>query len=113
MVLLVERKRKKVCLTVFWQGLRGKREEHMQEKKVYLDHNATTPLHPEVKKAMQDAFEMFGNPSSLHSFGRKARSFVEESREVVASFINASAEEIIFVGSGSEGNNTVLSQIET
>lgn len=78
-------------------------------RRIYLDHNATTPLHPEVKKIMKQAMEVFGNPSSLHAFGREARKLVEEARGEVASFINATPEEIIFVGSGSEANNTALS----
>jgi cysteine desulfurase len=81
----------------------------MSKKNIYLDHNATTPLHPEVRSTMIDAMEIFGNPSSLHSFGRMARNEVEKGRKKVASFIGASPEEIIFVGSGSEANNTVLS----
>jgi len=83
----------------------------MAEKLVYMDNNATTPLHPEVKETMIDAMELFGNPSSLHSFGRRARQFVEEARERVASFIGASPEELMFVGSGSEANNTVLNAL--
>lgn len=79
-----------------------------EKRKVYLDHNATTPLHPEVKKALVTALEVFGNPSSLHQFGRQARALVEASRETVASFIGAYPEEIVFVGSGSEANNTVI-----
>ncbi|MDD5729922.1 MAG: aminotransferase class V-fold PLP-dependent enzyme, partial [Candidatus Omnitrophica bacterium] len=75
-------------------------------RKVYLDHNATTPLHPEVKEAMIQAMEAFGNPSSLHQFGRQARKLVEDMRESAASFINASTDEIIFMGSGTEANNT-------
>lgn len=81
----------------------------MRKKRIYLDHNATTPLHPEVKKAMIEVMEEFGNPSSMHSFGRKARQYIEEARNQVASLINASSNEIVFVGSGSEANNTVLS----
>lgn len=77
-------------------------------KKVYFDHNATTPLHPEVKKALVQAMEVFGNPSSLHQYGRQARKLVEDTREKIASFIHASPEEIIFMGSGSEANNTVI-----
>lgn len=76
--------------------------------KVYLDHNATTPIHPQVRKAMNTAMDAFGNPSSLHQFGRQARKLVEDARETVASFIGAGPEEIIFVGSGSEANNTVI-----
>ena len=77
--------------------------------KVYFDHNATTPLHPEVKREMIAAMEMFGNPSSMHSWGREARANVEDARRKVACFIGADEREIIFVGSGSEANNTVLS----
>lgn len=81
----------------------------MSEKRVYLDHNATTPLHPEVKKTMTEALELFGNPSSMHSFGREARQQIEQARQRIAAFIGADPEEIFFVGSGSEANNTVLS----
>ena len=81
----------------------------MAERQVYMDHNATTPIHPEVIRAMSEAMEVFGNPSSLHSFGRLAKQLVEESRIKVASFIGANPDEIVFVGSGSEANNTVLS----
>ena len=81
----------------------------MAKRQVYLDNNATTPLHPQVKAAMQEVMDIFGNPSSLHAFGRQARKLVEEARERVASFIGAVPEEIVFTGSGSEANNTVLS----
>ncbi|MGE5307874.1 MAG: cysteine desulfurase family protein [Deltaproteobacteria bacterium] len=80
----------------------------MAKRRVYLDNNATTPLHPEVKKAMVAAMEHYGNPSSLHEFGRHSRAMIEHSRETIASFIGAFPEEIIFVGSGSEANNTVF-----
>jgi cysteine desulfurase len=83
----------------------------MSLKEIYMDNNATTPIHPEVKKAMIDTMHLFGNPSSLHAFGRQARHIVEEAREKVASFIGASPEEIMFAGSGSEANNTVLSAV--
>lgn len=81
----------------------------MAKRQIYMDHNATTPLHPEVKKIMTKTMDVFGNPSSLHGFGRRAKQLVEETREKVASFIGASPDEIIFTGSGSEANNTVLS----
>lgn len=83
----------------------------MSEKRIYLDHNATTPIHPEVKKTLIEAMDAFGNPSSMHGFGREARALVENSRETVASFIGAKPEEIIFAGSGSEANNTVLNTL--
>lgn len=78
-------------------------------RKVYMDNNATTPLHPEVKKEMIKAMDAYGNPSSMHQFGREARTMMSEAREEIASFIGSSPEEIIFTGSGSEANNTVLS----
>jgi cysteine desulfurase len=79
----------------------------------YLDHNATTPLHPEVKKAMQKALSIYGNPSSLYDLGREARTLVEEARGEVAAFIGAKEDEIIFTGSGTEANNTVLSLVQS
>jgi len=85
------------------------RGKAMSKKQIYLDNNATTPIHPEVKKAMIEAMEIFGNPSSMHSFGRRARKYVEQSRRKIATLIGASPDEIVFVGSGSEANNTVLS----
>ncbi len=81
----------------------------MAVRNVYMDNNATTPLHPEVRKAMTEAMEVFGNPSSLHEYGRGARKLVESARTQVASFIGANPDELVFVGSGSEANNTVLS----
>jgi cysteine desulfurase len=83
----------------------------MQPRNVYLDNNATTPLHPEVKNILIEAMENYGNPSSLHQFGRESRDKVESARERIASFIGAEPDEIIFVGSGSEANNTVLSSL--
>jgi cysteine desulfurase len=83
----------------------------MPERIIYMDNNATTPVHPEVKKAMNDAIGAFGNPSSLHGPGREARQLVEAAREKVASFIGASPEEVMFVGSGSEANNTILNAL--
>jgi len=78
-------------------------------KNIYLDNNATTPLHPEVKKIMTSMLDEYGNPSSMHTFGRQARQMIEDARGHVAALINASPDEIVFVGSGSEANNTVLS----
>ena len=80
----------------------------MSTKRVYMDNNATTPLHPEVKKTLIECFDLYGNPSSMHSFGREAHERVENSRRLVADFLGASPEEIIFTGGGSESNNTVL-----
>jgi cysteine desulfurase len=62
-----------------------------------------------VKEALVEAMELYGNPSSLHSFGRPVREQVERARTQVAEFVGASPDDVIFVGSGSEANNTVLS----
>lgn len=75
---------------------------------IYLDNNATTPLHPEVKKKIINFLDEYGNPSSAHSFGRKVRFYIEEARKEVATFLNCDPEEIIFTASGSEANNTIL-----
>ncbi|MFP4548243.1 MAG: cysteine desulfurase family protein [Fidelibacterota bacterium] len=81
----------------------------MSSKRIYLDHNATTPLHPEVKKYMIEKMDLFGNPSSMHEYGRETRREVEKNRKVIADFINAKPDEIVFMSSGSEANNSVLS----
>jgi len=76
---------------------------------IYLDHNATTPLHPEVKRAITEMLDIFGNPSSLHAFGREAKARLENARAQVADLVGAKPHEVVFTGSGSEANNTVLS----
>ncbi len=81
----------------------------MAGRNIYMDNNATTPLHPDVREAMSEVLDIYGNPSSLHWFGRKAKNMIETSRARVADLIGASPDELIFVGSGSEANNTVLS----
>lgn len=76
---------------------------------IYLDYCATTPLHPRVLKAMQLGLERdFGNPSSMHLYGRKAHQLVEEARNQVAAGIGASPEEIIFTSGATESNNLAL-----
>jgi cysteine desulfurase len=77
--------------------------------KIYLDHNATTPLQPEVLEVMLPVMrEFFGNPSSIHSEGRKARVFLDEAREKVAGLIGANPGEIIFTSGGTESNNLAI-----
>ena len=76
--------------------------------RIYMDHNATTPLHPEVEEELKSNFGLYGNPSSMHSFGREARRKIEDAREKVAKLIDADVASIIFTGGGSESNNTVL-----
>lgn len=78
-------------------------------KRVYLDYAATTPVAPEVQKAMQPYYDrIFGNPMAMHSFGQKARRATEEAREEVADFFGFSAEEIIFTSGATESNNLAL-----
>lgn len=76
---------------------------------VYLDHNATTPLHPAAREAMLPWLgEQHGNPSSLHRFGQAARNAMEEAREKVAALLGARPAEVVFTASGTEANNAVL-----
>lgn len=75
---------------------------------IYLDFNATAPPRPEVIDAMADAMRAGGNASSVHGTGRAARALVEEARRRVAALVNANAENVVFVGSGTEANNQVL-----
>ena len=77
-------------------------------KRVYLDNNATTPLDKEVKEAIIETLDMYGNPSSHHTMGRIARDKIEEARANIAMFINADPDEIIFTSGGSESNNIVM-----
>ncbi len=78
-------------------------------RRVYMDSNATTPLAPEVFAAMQPFFtEQFGNASSIHYFGQRARSAVEHAREHVAALFHCRASEIVFTSGGTEGDNLAL-----
>jgi len=77
--------------------------------RVYLDHAATTPVHPEVIAAMLPHFHnSFGNPSSIHSFGRESRQAVDDAREKVAKILGASAREIFFTSGGTEADNIAI-----
>ena len=78
-------------------------------KKIYFDHNATTPVDKRVVEAMLPFFtEHFGNASSIHEFGRTARKAVEDAREKVAEFLGADPSEIIFTSGGTESNNLAI-----
>ena len=77
-------------------------------RQVYIDFNATTPLKPEVKAAIIESLEIYGNASSMHTSGRLARARVEEARIAVERLIGAQSQTVIFTSGGSESNNTVF-----
>jgi cysteine desulfurase len=77
-------------------------------ERIYLDHNATTPLKPAVRAAMVQAMDLVGNPSSVHAFGRTARRAVEEARAAVAALVGVKPAQVLFTGSGTEANNMAL-----
>jgi cysteine desulfurase len=75
-------------------------------RRVYLDHNASTPVHPEVLAEMLPYFtEKFGNPSSVHGFGREAREGMDLARDRVASFLKVKPDEVVFTSGGTESDN--------
>jgi cysteine desulfurase len=79
------------------------------ERPIYLDYNATTPVAPEVLEAMLPYLrEEFGNPSSTHPYGRRAREAVERARAQVAALLGARAEELSFTSGGTEANNLAI-----
>ena len=78
-------------------------------RRIYVDYAATTPLDPRVLETMQPYFtEIYGNASSIHSFGLEARKSIEEARKTVAGMVKAEPEELIFTGSATEANNLTL-----
>src|SRR5262252_1032320 len=77
--------------------------------RVYLDWNATTPLRPEARAAMAAAWDVSGNPSSVHAEGRQARHLVEEARGVIAGALGAVARNVVFTSGGTEANALALS----
>ncbi len=81
----------------------------MKNQQIYLDHNATTPLRPEVLEAMTPYLkDVFGNPSSLHRFGQEAKKGIEEARLKVANLIHSHPAEIVFTGGGTESDNLAI-----
>ncbi len=78
-------------------------------RRIYLDHNATTPPHPEVTKVMVRCLEeQHGNPSAIYREGRESKTMVEEARRQLANLLGTTARRLIFTGGGSEANNMVL-----
>lgn len=81
-------------------------------KKIYFDHSATTPVDSDVASLMMEYMtEKFGNPSSIHSFGREVRKSVDEAREKLARLIGANANEMFFTSGGTEADNLALKGI--
>jgi cysteine desulfurase len=80
----------------------------MAPTRAYLDHNATTPLHPAAREAMVAAFDLCGNASSIHAEGRAARSLIESARADLAALVGSSARDIVFTSGGTEALNLVL-----
>ena len=76
---------------------------------IYLDNAASTAVHPEVVKEMLPYFDIqYGNPSSIHQFGRKAKNAIQKARKQVAALIGAEPDEILFTSGGTESNNTIF-----
>ena len=84
----------------------------MDRERIYLDYAATTPLDPRVLEAMLPYMtEHFGNPNSIHSFGREARRAVDEAREKIAQLLNCQPGEIVFTSGGTESDNLALRSV--
>lgn len=81
----------------------------MEKRNVYMDHAATTPVHPKALEAMLPYFsEKYGNPSSIYGVARESRKALDDARETVAGILGAKTTEIIFTSGGSEGDNAAL-----
>jgi cysteine desulfurase len=89
-----------------------KRISEVEMQRIYLDYAATTPIHPDVLKAMLPLYhDTFGNPSAIYSYGQEARSAIDEARSRVATLIGARSEEIAFTAGGTEADNMALTGI--
>ncbi|HEY4644720.1 MAG TPA: aminotransferase class V-fold PLP-dependent enzyme, partial [Steroidobacteraceae bacterium] len=81
----------------------------MTSDPIYLDHNATTPLLPEVVESMLPFLRQhFGNPSSRHVYGRRAHDAVEQARVKIAALLHCDSDEVVFTSGGSEANNLAI-----
>src|SRR5947207_8514117 len=77
--------------------------------RIYLDHNATTPVDPAVAEAMSRALtDLFGNPSSVHYYGQQAKAALDDARSAVAALIGADPAEIVFTSGGTESDNFAI-----
>lgn len=81
----------------------------MTHARIYFDNNATTPIHPAVADVLQSTLrDVFGNASSIHKEGQRARQVIEEAREAVAALLGATSREIVFTSGGTESNNAAI-----
>ncbi|MBP9752461.1 MAG: cysteine desulfurase [Proteobacteria bacterium] len=79
---------------------------------IYFDYNASFPIRQSIKESIHDYLNVFGNPSSVHFFGRMARKMIEESREKIAHILNVPLKTVIFTSGATESNNTILKGFE-
>lgn len=99
---------------VFWPEVQSLRQSSIRVKSrgvlnpVYLDHNATTPIHADIKAKVSEWLEAWGNPSSIHWAGRGPKALLREARSQIASLLGVEALELIFTAGGSEANNLAL-----
>jgi cysteine desulfurase len=77
-------------------------------ERAYLDHNASSPLRPQARAAIEAALDLVGNPSSVHAEGRKARRLIEDAREHVARLVGADPQHVVFTSGGTEANVLAL-----
>ena len=83
--------------------------EHAE--RIYFDHNASTPLHPEVQKAMDECAGFFANPSSIHSAGKAAHALIDTSRKNLSLLLNCTPRRLMFTSGASEGNNHAIKSV--
>ncbi len=96
------------CLVFQYDTLRRLRISFVSRARVYLDHNATAPLHPAAREAMCAAFDLCGNASSVHAEGRTARAMIDAARSEVAAFAGVAPKNIVFTSGGTEALNLAL-----
>jgi cysteine desulfurase NifS len=85
-----------------------RKSERGRARRIYLDHNATTPVHPEVASAVSACLDVFGNPSSIYGPGREAKVVLDKARRNVALLIHTTARRVTFTSGGTESNNMAI-----
>ncbi len=86
-------------------------EKEIARERIYLDNNATTPIDPDVKNAMAEFANCYGNPSSIHAAGRESHEAIEAARKSLSLLINCTPRRLIFNSGGSEGDNFVIKSV--